>query len=47
MYDDTLLYYFRRDEDCIEWFARQFNNLVHRVKNIVSANVPMETSKQQ
>jgi len=49
MYDNTLLsYYFHRDEGCITWFAQQFNDLVHHVKNIVSANVPMETlSKQQ
>ena len=34
-YDDTLSsYYFRRDEDCIEWFAEQLNDLAHRVKNI-------------
>ena len=48
-YDDTLSsYYFRRDEGCIIWFAQQLNDLAHRVKNIVSANVPMETlSKQQ
>jgi len=47
-YDDTLSsYYFRRDEGCIIWFA-QFNDLAHRVKNIVFANVPMEKlSKQQ
>ena len=48
-YDDTLSsYYFRRDEGCIIWFAQQLNDLVHRMKNIVSANVLMETlSKQQ
>jgi len=46
-YDDTLSsYYFRRDEGCITWFAQQ--RFAHRVKNIVSANVPMEMlSKQQ
>ncbi|XP_018345109.1 PREDICTED: uncharacterized protein LOC108750260 [Trachymyrmex septentrionalis] len=48
-YDDALSsYQFRRDKDCIAWFARQLNDLAHRVKNIVSANVPMETlSKEQ
>ncbi|XP_018346777.1 PREDICTED: LOW QUALITY PROTEIN: uncharacterized protein LOC108751194 [Trachymyrmex septentrionalis] len=48
-YDDALSsYQFRRDKDCIAWFARQLDNLAHRVKNIVSANVPMETlSKEQ
>ncbi|KYN12413.1 hypothetical protein ALC57_15418 [Trachymyrmex cornetzi] len=48
-YDDTLsAYQFHRDENCIAWFARQLNDLAHRVKNIISANVPMEAlSKQQ
>ncbi|KAG5314863.1 POL3 protein, partial [Pseudoatta argentina] len=48
-YNDALSSYrFRRDEDCIAWFARQLNNFEHRVKNIVSANVHMETlSKEQ
>ncbi|KYN39310.1 hypothetical protein ALC56_06298 [Trachymyrmex septentrionalis] len=47
-YDDALSsYQFRRDKDCIAWFARQLNDLVHRVKNI-SANMPMEMlSKEQ
>jgi len=43
-YDDALSsYHFRRDEDCIAWFARQLNDLAHRLKNLISANVPMET----
>ncbi|KYM90760.1 hypothetical protein ALC53_01754 [Atta colombica] len=47
-YDDILSYYFHRDEGCIIWFAQQLNDLAYRVKNIVSANVPMVTlSKQQ
>ena len=48
-YDDTLSsYHFHRDENCIAWFAQQLNDLSYRVKNIISANVPMETlSKQQ
>ncbi|KAG5332831.1 SETMR methyltransferase, partial [Acromyrmex charruanus] len=41
-YDILLSYHFRRDEDCIVWFARQFNDLPHRVKNILSANLLME-----
>ncbi|KAG5342008.1 DPOM polymerase, partial [Acromyrmex heyeri] len=46
--DELSSYHFCRDEDCIAWFARQINDLAYRVKNIVSANVPMETlSKQQ
>ncbi|KYN16317.1 hypothetical protein ALC57_11435 [Trachymyrmex cornetzi] len=45
---DNSSYHFRRDENCIAWFARQFNDLAHRVKDITSANVPMEAlSKQQ
>ncbi|KAG5328923.1 ZFYV9 protein, partial [Acromyrmex charruanus] len=48
VYADLECHRFRRDEDCIAWFARQLNDLAHRVKNIVSANVPMETlSKEQ
>ncbi|KAG5312795.1 ZFYV9 protein, partial [Acromyrmex insinuator] len=47
-YDALSSYRFRRDEDCIAWFARQLNELAHRVKNIVSVNVHMETlSKEQ
>ena len=48
-YDDALLsYHFHHDKDCIVWFVRQLNDLAHRVKNIVSVDVPMETlSKQQ
>ncbi|XP_018363957.1 PREDICTED: uncharacterized protein LOC108761742 [Trachymyrmex cornetzi] len=48
-YDDALSsYQFRRDKDYIAWFARRLQDLTHRLKNIVSANVPMETlSKQQ
>ncbi|KYN14583.1 hypothetical protein ALC57_13217, partial [Trachymyrmex cornetzi] len=48
-YDNSLSsYQFRRDNDCITWFARQLNDLAHRVKDIIPANVPMETlSKQQ
>ena len=46
-YDDTLSSN-SVDEGCIRWFAQQLNDLAHRVKNIISANVPMETlSKQQ
>jgi len=31
----------------IAWFARQLNDLAHRVKNIIFANVPMETLPKQ
>jgi len=46
VHDNTLsLYRFRLEEDNIAWLARQLltQDLVHRVKNIVSANVPIET----
>ncbi|XP_036144767.1 uncharacterized protein LOC118646287 [Monomorium pharaonis] len=48
-YDDALsAYRFRRDKDCVTWFAKQLEELAHRVKCILSANVPMETlSKEQ
>jgi len=47
-YDDALSsYHFRRDEDCIAWFAQQLNDLAHRMKNIVTANVPMETLSKE
>ena len=41
-YNDTLssLYHFLMKT--IAWFARQFNDLAHRVNAIVSTNVPME-----
>ncbi|KYM77006.1 hypothetical protein ALC53_12542 [Atta colombica] len=34
-------------EDCIAWFERQLNNLAHRVKNIVSANMLIEALPKQ
>jgi len=41
-YDDSLSFYrFRRDEDCIAWFAEQLRDLAHNVKAIITANVPM------
>ncbi|XP_071650755.1 uncharacterized protein [Temnothorax longispinosus] len=41
-YDDSLsAYRFRRDNDCIAWFAEELKGLAHRVKNILSDNVPM------
>jgi len=48
-YDDALLsYQFRRDKDYMAWFARQLQDLAHRVKNIISTNVPMAAlSKEQ
>ena len=45
--EGCITYYFRRDEGCIIWFAQQLNDLVHRMKNIVSANVLMEALPKQ
>jgi len=44
--DDALSYHFRRYEDCIEWFARQLQDLTYCVKNLVFINVTMETLLQ-
>ncbi|KYM93980.1 hypothetical protein ALC62_15425 [Cyphomyrmex costatus] len=35
-------YRFRRDKNCVAWFARELRDLAHRVKDRVSVNVPME-----
>ncbi|KYQ47054.1 hypothetical protein ALC60_13929, partial [Trachymyrmex zeteki] len=41
-YDSSLSgYRFRRDKDCIAWFAEELKNLAHSVQSIISANVPM------
>ncbi|KAL6419435.1 hypothetical protein ACFW04_000790 [Cataglyphis niger] len=43
-YDDTLsAYRSYRGADCIAWFADELEKLGYRVKNIISANVPMIT----
>ncbi|XP_077272779.1 uncharacterized protein LOC143903195 [Temnothorax americanus] len=42
-YDDSLsAYRFRRDKDCVAWFAEELRRLAHDVKNILSDNTPME-----
>ncbi|XP_076621597.1 uncharacterized protein LOC143342002 [Colletes latitarsis] len=42
-YDDLLsTFQSRRDPDCVSWFVRQLQDLSHRVKSILSINVPME-----
>ncbi|XP_025162454.1 uncharacterized protein LOC112590375 [Harpegnathos saltator] len=48
-YDESLsAYRCRRDPDCISWFVKELEELAHRVKDILSANVSMETlSKEQ
>jgi len=42
-HDDNSLciYRFRRDNDCIAWFAEELKNLAHNVNTILSANVSM------
>ncbi|KYM99340.1 hypothetical protein ALC62_09925 [Cyphomyrmex costatus] len=41
-YDSSLSgYRFRRDNNCIAWFADKLKNLAHSVKTIISTNVPM------
>ncbi|XP_032689637.1 uncharacterized protein LOC116852964, partial [Odontomachus brunneus] len=43
-YDDSLSeFQSRRDSDCISWFVGQLEEIAHRVKVILSSNVPMET----
>jgi len=42
-YDASLsAYRFRRDKDCVAWFAEELRVLAHNVKFILSTNVPME-----
>ncbi|KYN09825.1 hypothetical protein ALC57_18047, partial [Trachymyrmex cornetzi] len=41
-YDSSLSgYRFRRDKDCIAWFAEELRQLAHSIQTIISANVPM------
>ncbi|KYN11062.1 hypothetical protein ALC57_16794 [Trachymyrmex cornetzi] len=47
-YDDALSKYrFRRGNDCVAWFTEELRSLAHRLKDIVSANVPMEALLKQ
>ncbi|XP_018404835.1 PREDICTED: uncharacterized protein LOC108781382 [Cyphomyrmex costatus] len=42
-YDDSLSgYRFRRDNNCISWFADEVKNLAHSVQSVISTNVPMD-----
>ncbi|KYN07888.1 hypothetical protein ALC62_01136, partial [Cyphomyrmex costatus] len=42
-YDDSLSgYRFRRDNNCISWFADELKNLAHSVQSVISTNVPMD-----
>ncbi|XP_018399813.1 PREDICTED: uncharacterized protein LOC108777427, partial [Cyphomyrmex costatus] len=41
-YDSSLSgYKFRRDNNCIAWFADELKNLAHNVQSVISTNVPM------
>ncbi|XP_024885903.1 uncharacterized protein LOC112463640, partial [Temnothorax curvispinosus] len=41
-YDESSsMYRFRRDKDCVAWFAEELRRLAHDVKTILSTNVPM------
>jgi len=45
-YDASLcMYRFRRDKDYVAWFAEKLRVLAHNVKSILSANVPMEFTR--
>jgi hypothetical protein len=45
-YDDSLsMYRFRRDKDCVAWFAEQLRDIAHSVKSILFANVPMDFTR--
>jgi len=35
------IYKFRRDNDCVVWFAEELKNLAYKIKIILSTNVPM------
>ncbi|XP_011700257.1 PREDICTED: uncharacterized protein LOC105457338 [Wasmannia auropunctata] len=37
----SISYQFRRGENCVTWFVEQLENLAHKVKSALSANVPM------
>jgi len=36
-----IFYLFRRDKDCVAWFAEELRVLTHSVQSILSTNVPM------
>ncbi|KYM96845.1 hypothetical protein ALC62_12487 [Cyphomyrmex costatus] len=45
-HDDSLSSYrFRRDNNCISWFADELKNLAHSVQSIISTNVPMDFTR--
>jgi len=45
-YDDSLsTYWFHRGNGCVAWFAEELRVLAHNVKSILSANVPMEFTR--
>jgi len=45
-YNNSLcMYQFRRGNDCVAWFAEELKNLAHSVESILSANVPMDFTR--
>jgi len=45
-YDNSLcMYRFRRGNGCVAWFAEELRKIVHKVKGILSANVPMKFTR--
>jgi len=41
-YNDSLFFYlFRRNKDCVAWFAEKLRRLAHNIKTIISANVSL------
>jgi len=45
-YDASLyMYRFRRDKDCVAWFAEELRILAHNVESILSSNDPMEFTR--
>ncbi|XP_039303155.1 uncharacterized protein LOC120357221 [Solenopsis invicta] len=41
------MYCFRRDKDCVAWFAKELKNLAHVMKARIFVNVPMEQLTRQ
>ncbi|XP_036146615.1 uncharacterized protein LOC118646876 [Monomorium pharaonis] len=47
-YDESLSRYrFHRGKNCVAWFAEQLRNIAHNVKDILSANVPMDFTRDE
>ena len=45
-YDESYsMYQVRRDKNCVAWFAEELRKIAHSVKSIISANVPMDLTR--